>query len=360
MKLIDDLIKEIKGANKPDVISNYEQEIAADLSQAIHEKKFFSLPLTNLLQIIEKTEFLETEKSVSIIKSLVHFFVSYRDEKEAPLLLSVIKTKNLDITIETCIELLALFKQCDLCVQLQTLFNDFQTGVDYDELYYRMNLIHKETERHFAYTSIPRNRRSFSKKPEDFEPNILKATYEGKLSSIRYIISEGLSNVQFFAAHEDKNGNYFPGNTPLHIACKTGNMEIVKYLLKEGAEIDSKDFASWTPLHFACQYSHLEITKYLIEEGAEVNCCNNFGWTPLHIASEKGDLNLVEYLLDHRADINKQDMYGQTALHIAARNKIEIVKYLLYQGADKTIKDNKHKTPYDIANNDEIKKLLQL
>mgnify|MGYP005700848937 CR=1 FL=1 len=52
--------------------------------------------------------------------------------------------------------------------------------------------------------------------------------------------------------------------------------------------------------------------------------------------------------------------YGQTALHYAANyGKIEIVKELLKQGANKAMEDRDSKTAYDRALNQEIKALLR-
>jgi len=36
----------------------------------------------------------------------------------------------------------------------------------------------------------------------------------------------------------------------------------------------------WTPLHCAAFNGRLEVPKFLIEKGADVNAKNNYGWTP--------------------------------------------------------------------------------
>ena len=41
------------------------------------------------------------------------------------------------------------------------------------------------------------------------------------------------------------------GRTPLHWACTSGSLEIVRYLLDQKVEVDAKDSAGWTPLHIA-------------------------------------------------------------------------------------------------------------
>lgn len=84
-----------------------------------------------------------------------------------------------------------------------------------------------------------------------------------------------------------------------------------------------------TPIHIACQYSNLEIVKYLIDFGVNVNQANVYGATPIYIANLNGQLQIVQSLADHGADINKADKYGFGPLHIAIRYKYTDVAYCL-------------------------------
>lgn len=97
--------------------------------------------------------------------------------------------------------------------------------------------------------------------------------------------------------------------------------------------------------------------------------------TALHLAIEKNSLDCVRLLLTRNdLQINMKYHYlkysfyfintekiQSTALHIAIKNNCtEIVKLLLnYDGIDLTIKNESGKTPYDIAQNDEISELLK-
>ncbi|KAG9497868.1 hypothetical protein J7337_010740 [Fusarium musae] len=105
-----------------------------------------------------------------------------------------------------------------------------------------------------------------------------------------------------------------------------------------------------TALHVlaeANQYWQIEGLRYLIENGAEVNALNKDGQTPLHIAAGglvhdnrdvKGlaRLEAVKILLDHGADINALDNAKLTPLHKAS-NAPDVTKELLSRGADATI-----------------------
>ena len=61
----------------------------------------------------------------------------------------------------------------------------------------------------------------------------------------------------------DKNGA-----TPLHLAAKKGQKEIVEALLTVGADVNAKDNLNHTPLHFAHKRGHKEIAEALLTAGA--------------------------------------------------------------------------------------------
>ena len=54
--------------------------------------------------------------------------------------------------------------------------------------------------------------------------------------------------------------------TPLHVACIRGRAEILKSLLKAGANHDEKDFEGNTPCHMISQYGHTECLQILLEK----------------------------------------------------------------------------------------------
>jgi len=97
------------------------------------------------------------------------------------------------------------------------------------------------------------------------------------------------------------------GITPLHLAVKTGNMDIVKYLVKKGANVNAQLRDKVTPLHWACCKGHHEIVAYLISKGAEIDLKDIDGLTALHTASQEGHLDVVSCLARNNIPINVQD-----------------------------------------------------
>ena len=85
------------------------------------------------------------------------------------------------------------------------------------------------------------------------------------------------------------------GNTPLHCACNSGHLAVVRYLVEDrGAQVDVRNSNGFTPLHLACNNGHLAVVQYLVEEhGAHVDVRDNGDDTPLYVACCNGHLAVV-------------------------------------------------------------------
>ncbi|XP_041827554.1 protein phosphatase 1 regulatory subunit 27 [Melanotaenia boesemani] len=73
---------------------------------------------------------------------------------------------------------------------------------------------------------------------------------------------------------------FHSGMAALHEAVLTGNLEVVKLLVKYGADVHQRDEDGWTPLHMACSDSYPEIAKYLLAMGASTEAENESGEKP--------------------------------------------------------------------------------
>jgi hypothetical protein len=106
-------------------------------------------------------------------------------------------------------------------------------------------------------------------------------------------------------------------NRQLIEASRIGDIEKVKKLLKEGADVNAKNGYDATPLHLASLHGHVEIVKLLIENGADVNAKSSYDVTPLHFAAYYGHIQVVKVLLEHGADPNIMNKDGKAAIDLA-------------------------------------------
>ncbi|WP_353276290.1 ankyrin repeat domain-containing protein [Wolbachia endosymbiont (group B) of Villa cingulata] len=88
---------------------------------------------------------------------------------------------------------------------------------------------------------------------------------------------------------------------PLHRAVQGGNLDIVKFLVDRGADVDSKNKDGRTPLHDAALEGHNGVVKTLLERGANVNALNNLKNFPFILAKEKSNQGLIEILKNENA-----------------------------------------------------------
>ena len=137
------------------------------------------------------------------------------------------------------------------------------------------------------------------------------------------------------------------GQTPLIIAIRAKNHELLEYLLDiEGIDVEKRDQDKYafTPLLHACQMKDLDAMKILIKNGANINSSSrgvNKGNTPLMVCSWKYPFIEGIKLLMENEDLsyNQQDNNGFTALHKACIwNQYEVIK-LLIDKVDNNIED---------------------
>lgn len=123
--------------------------------------------------------------------------------------------------------------------------------------------------------------------------------------------------------------------SPLHRAAANGHIEVAKFLIDHGADIELKSTQGSTPLYLAVVGAHKAMLELLLDRGANIHGQSSSGTTPLHLASERGYRAIVETLLVRGADPNRLNREQLAPLHLAAKaGQDMIVKLLLENKAD--------------------------
>jgi ankyrin repeat protein len=204
--------------------------------------------------------------------------------------------------------------------------------------------------------------------------------------SVRAGIIEDVKRLLSHRKASAKDTTIF-GTSLSYSASKSENIELVRLLIQEGADVNAQDEDSDSPLHGAMAISdNYDIARILIENGAELSGKNVDGKTPFHnifnhtislvlmrddliehMLPDSEGMSITHYLawssrstpevfqrghLFDDADLLSADNLGRTCLHFAAsRGNLRVLSYLTRQASleDVEKKDIQGRTPLHYA-----------
>jgi ankyrin repeat protein len=138
------------------------------------------------------------------------------------------------------------------------------------------------------------------------------------------------------------------GETLLMISVRENSQRVFEYLLQHPkSQLDQRAKNGDTAIMLAAYLEQKESVQHLIDAGAQVN---QQGWTALHYAAVVGHFQIIQLLIKQRADVNAETPNKTTPLMLAARRgEMTVVKYLIAEGADISLKNMLGWTAYDFA-----------
>ena len=150
----------------------------------------------------------------------------------------------------------------------------------------------------------------------------VKAAQNGDLNEVKRLLSINPSIIN----EKDKEKD-----TAIMKACRDCRaVNVVAFLLENGANINDRDTIDQTPLIIAAFNGCTDIVRMLLDAGANIEHKNDQGENALISAAQEGNINVVKVLLDSGADVNQSNTDGETALELAIRlrQKKELIELL--------------------------------
>lgn len=123
------------------------------------------------------------------------------------------------------------------------------------------------------------------------------------------------------------------GSSYLHICVIHGNIELAKFVIDKGIDVNIQDKKGATALHYCAVYNQFEIAKYILENNGNLDISDKFGNQPLWTAT----FNI------------RKDLSG-----------LDILELFLNKGADIDHKNNVNKSPWLLANDISFDPTVQL
>ncbi|KAI4504077.1 hypothetical protein M0802_000548 [Mischocyttarus mexicanus] len=128
------------------------------------------------------------------------------------------------------------------------------------------------------------------------------------------------------------------GRSTFHIAAFNGHEKIIDLLsTADPGLVNARDSSGATPLHEAVKSGNLNLLKCLIRLGADFRAVDKVGQTILHIASLIGNVEILEYILmNNFIDVHEKAFFDVTPLVAARRSKqTDAVDLLIKYGAER-------------------------
>lgn len=167
------------------------------------------------------------------------------------------------------------------------------------------------------------------------EEDMVKSLLEGDLHDteipFEFIIEKMIAYGWSVDDSLDKENHRF-----IHFAAKSNRLDLVKFILLKGANVNISTKDKRTALHFAVRSENLEMVKCLVVNGVDVNFCAWCWDAPLVNAVDLLNYEIIKYLVENGADVNIIDSSYKTPLTTAIIKdcNLDLIEFFLENGAE--------------------------
>ena len=151
------------------------------------------------------------------------------------------------------------------------------------------------------------------------------------------------------------------GNSPIHYAAISGNVDAIDLLVAAGALVDELNNLKETALMKAVSHQRTEAARKLLDSKANPNIQDIEGYTSVHRAALNNDLSLIEMLNKYEGKLDITTKDGDTVMHCAALGWVEdsskdwaLIDWLLSKNADYNLENTYSIKPEDTFNKEDL------
>ncbi|KAJ8037647.1 Transient receptor potential cation channel subfamily A member 1 [Holothuria leucospilota] len=145
---------------------------------------------------------------------------------------------------------------------------------------------------------------------KDCDDSFINATSKHEWTALHFAAENG--NTEILQCLLDAGANItardYQERTPLHVAASFGRLPFVEAVLLEKPDlINESDKCGMNPLLLASKHDHHHVVRYLIKMGADISSRNSSEMTALSLAAMKGNVHVITVLLQFTVNVNAQD-----------------------------------------------------
>ena len=167
------------------------------------------------------------------------------------------------------------------------------------------------------------------------------AAEHGQLKAVRLLLAKGAALNPTMRQSS---------SSPLHQACKADDVEMARYLLEAGADVDLMNCFNTTPLMYAAKYGTAPLVSLILSYRPDLHKLSFINTAAIHWSLWEGNEDVMELLLQAGADPDHAVGDGSTPLHYAAVSELPgVAKVLLMYGANPAKRNEEWKTPLQVA-----------